>query len=195
VFRVNKVDAVKGPGHTQFGRALYELNIEGICANTPAAKGRVERTHLTLQDRLVKELRLEGILSIEAANAFMPRFIEAYNARFAKAPREAHDAHRAMRADEKLELIFTWRELRKVTGNLTLHYQRKLYILMDTPKNRRLIGKYIEVLQFADGRIEIHAAGLNSIPAHTSTLPRFRPSVRLPARAHGATACTHTGVR
>ena len=55
VFRTNKVAAVTGPGHTQFGRALYELNIDGICANTAAAKGRVERAHLTLQDRLVKE--------------------------------------------------------------------------------------------------------------------------------------------
>ena len=75
VFRINNSRAVNGPGYTQFGRALYELNIDGICANTPAAKGRVERAHLTLQDRLVKELRLEGISSIESANAFMPRFI------------------------------------------------------------------------------------------------------------------------
>jgi hypothetical protein len=57
IFRVNK-SATSGPGYTQFARALYELNMDGICANTPAAKGRVERAHLTLQDRLVKELRL-----------------------------------------------------------------------------------------------------------------------------------------
>src|SRR6266403_850011 len=121
IFRVNRAEAVSGPGHTQFGRALYELNIDGICANTAAAKGRVERAHLTLQDRLVKELRLEDICTIAAANAFMPRFIETYNRRFAKAPREGYDAHRAVRADEDLDLIFCWRELRKVTQNLTLH--------------------------------------------------------------------------
>jgi len=158
IFRVNKA-ATSGPGYTQFARALYELNIDGICANTPAAKGRVERAHLTLQDRLVKELRLEGISTIEAANALMPRFIEAYNARFAKVPRDKHDAHRALRADEDLGLIFAWRELRKVTKDLTLHYERKLYLLADTPENRRLIGKYIEVFQFPDGRIEIRVAG------------------------------------
>jgi hypothetical protein len=90
IFRVNRADAASGPGYTQFGRALYELNIDGICANTAAAKGRVERVHLTLQDRLVKELRLQDISSIEAANAFMPRFIEDYNARFAKEPRDPH---------------------------------------------------------------------------------------------------------
>jgi hypothetical protein len=78
VFRVNKQSAAAGKGHTQFGRALYELNIDGMCANTPAAKGRVERAHQTLQDRLEKELRLQRISSIDAANAFMPTFIEDY---------------------------------------------------------------------------------------------------------------------
>jgi len=163
IFRVNRAEAISGPGHTQFARALYELNIDGICANTPAAKGRVERAHLTLQDRLVKELRLEGISSIEAANALMPRFIASYNARFAKAPRESHDAHRALRADEDLDLIFAWRELRKVTKDLTLHYERKLYLLADTAENRRFIGKYLEIFQYPDGRIEIRVAG-RSLP-------------------------------
>ena len=159
VFRINNANALKGPGYTQFGRALYELNIDGICANTPAAKGRVERAHLTLQDRLVKELRLEGIANIEAANAFVPQFIEDYNTRFGKEPREAHDAHRAVRADEELDLIFCWRELRKVTKALTLHYERKLYLLADTPDNRRLIGKYLEIFQYPDGRVEIRVGG------------------------------------
>jgi Homeodomain-like domain len=159
IFRVNRAAAATGPGHTQFARALYELNIEGICANTPAAKGRVERAHLTLQDRLVKELRLEGISSIAAANAFMPSFIAAYNKKFARAPLEQHDAHRPLRADEDMDFIFCWRELRKVTKALTLHYERKLYMIADNPANRRFIGKYLEVFQYPDGRIEIRVAG------------------------------------
>src|SRR6195952_357257 len=69
IFRVNAKDAVGGDGITQFGRALSELNIDIICANSPQAKGRVERAFATLQDRLVKELRLAEISSIEAANA------------------------------------------------------------------------------------------------------------------------------
>ena len=166
IFRINKPAPLTGPGHTQFARALYELNIDGICANTPAAKGRVERAHLTLQDRLVKELRLQGITTLEAANAFMPGFIEGYNARFAKLPRNCHDAHRALRADEDLELIFAWRELRKVTQNLTLHYERQLYLLADTAATRRLIGKYVEVFQFPDGRVQIRVAG-ESLPYST----------------------------
>jgi hypothetical protein len=75
-FRVNKVGATEGDGMTQFGRALHELNIDIICANAPQAKGRVERANGTLQDRLVKEMRLAGISTIEAGNAFLPAFME-----------------------------------------------------------------------------------------------------------------------
>src|SRR3984893_14123183 len=166
IFRVNQASATGGDGHTQFGRALYELNIDGICANTPAAKGRVERAHLTMQDRLVKELRLEGISTIEAANAFMPAYVADYNARFGKVARDSHDAHRPVRPDEDLDSIFAWREQRKVTSNLTLHYERKLYLLADTPENRRYAGKYLDVYQFPDGKIEIRAAGVK-IPYST----------------------------
>jgi len=166
VFRVNKQSAAAGKGHTQFGRALYELNIDGMCANTPAAKGRVERAHQTLQDRLVKELRLQRISTIDGANEFMPTFIDDYNRRFGKLPRDRHDAHRALRKDEDLETIFAWREYRKVTDNLTLRYERKMYLIADTPSNRRYIGKYIEVFQFPDGRIEIRVAGV-SLPYST----------------------------
>jgi Helix-turn-helix domain len=166
VFRVNKHAATAGKGHTQFGRALYELNIDGMCANTPAAKGRVERAHQTLQDRLVKELRLQRISTVDAANEFMPAFIDDYNRRFSKLPRDRHDAHRAVRKDEDLDAIFAWREYRKVTESLTLRYERKMYLIQDTPSNRRLIGKYIEVFQFPDGRIEVRVAG-QSLPYST----------------------------
>jgi hypothetical protein len=99
VFRVNHPATRDGSGCTQFGRALYEPNIEGICANSSQAKGRVERAHLTLQDRLVKELSLRGISTLEAANAFMPPFIADYNQRFAKPPKSGHDRQRPVRPD------------------------------------------------------------------------------------------------
>ena len=85
---------------------------------------------------------------------------------FAKVAREAYDAHRPIRADEDLNLIFTWREQRKVTSNLTLHYERKLYLLPDTPENRHYASKYLDVYQFPDGKIEIRAAGV-SLPYST----------------------------
>ena len=75
VFRCTQESAESGRGFTQFGRVLYELNIDSWCANSSQAKGRVERANLTLQDRLVKELRLRGISSQKAANAYAPRFV------------------------------------------------------------------------------------------------------------------------
>lgn len=102
VFRINNINATGGDGYTQFGRAMHELNIQTICANTSSAKGRVERAHLTLQDRLVKELRLRGISSVDAANDFADEFMVDYNRRFAKAPRHDFDVHR------HLKLTITW---------------------------------------------------------------------------------------
>jgi hypothetical protein len=94
IFRVNAKDAAGGDGATQFGRSLTELNIDILCANSPQAKGRVERAFGTLQDRLVKELRLAGISTVEAANAWLSGFVEDYNKRFARAPANAKDLHR-----------------------------------------------------------------------------------------------------
>ena len=148
-------------GVTHFGRAMYELNIDTFCANSSSAKGRVERAHLTLQDRLVKELRLRGISAAAEANAYAPCFIAAYNARFAKPPKSEFDAHRPLRADEDLDLLLTWRERRKVTKALTVQYDRVIYLLEDTLANRKLIHRYIEVWEYPDGRIEIRADGVS----------------------------------
>lgn len=101
-----------------------------------------------------------------AANAFMPACMMDYNSRFARVPREVHDAHRPIRADEDLDSIFAWPEQRKVTSSLTLHYERKLSLLADNKQNRRLAGKYVDVYQYPDGRIEIKAAG-ESLPYST----------------------------
>jgi transposase len=160
IFRINNKHATSGDGHTQFGRALFELNIESICANSSQAKGRVERANLTLQDRLVKELRLQGISSMAAANAYAPTFIADFNRRFAKPPRNDWNAHRPLREDEDLDVIFTWREPRKVSHVLTLQYDKTIYLLADSPHTRRLIGKYIEVVEYPDGRIALHADGI-----------------------------------
>jgi transposase len=144
-------------GVTQFGRAMYELNIETWCANSSPAKGRVERAHLTLQDRLVKELRLRGIQTLEAANAYALSFMAAYNVRFAKPPRSPFNAHRPLRDDEDLDAILTWRVLRKVSDALTVLNDRMIYLLEDTQANRKWIGRYLEIWEYPDGRIEIRA--------------------------------------
>jgi hypothetical protein len=177
VFRANPKHHDEGPGLTQFGRVLYELNIDIWCANTSQAKGRVERANLTLQDRLVKELRLERISTLSAANAYAPAFMADFNQRFAKPPRSDVDVHRPVRQDEDLDLIFTVRELRKVSHVLTLQYDKAIYLLVDTPFNRTLIGKYIDVFDYPDGRIAIRADG--------TTLPYVRYD-RLPQVDQGA---------
>lgn len=173
VFRVNKQDATSGDGHTQFGRALFELNILIICANSSQAKGRVERTHLTLQDRLVKELRLRAINSMDAANAYAQEFICEYNGRFAKPPKNEFNAHRLVRPDEDLDLIFTWREPRRVSKNLTIQYDKVLYLIADTPEHRKLAGRYIEVYHYPDDRIELRANGVTLPYAIYDTLSQI----------------------
>ena len=148
-----------GNSMTHFGRAMYELNIDTFCANSSSAKGRVERAHLTLQDRLVKEMRLRGINTVAQANAYALTFMATYNARFAKPPKSDFDAHRPLRVDENLDLLMTWRETRRVTKSLTVQYDRVMYLLDDTPENRKLIHRYIDVWEYPDSRIEIRTDG------------------------------------
>jgi hypothetical protein len=111
----------QGSGMTQFGRAMHELGIQIVCANSPQAKGRVERANLTLQDRLVKELRLRGISDMAAGNTYLPEFGADFNRRFGVAPRSTHDAHRPLLKTENLALICSRQETRTLSKNLTLH--------------------------------------------------------------------------
>lgn len=159
VFRINNKNATGGDGFTQFGRAMHELNIQTICANTSSAKGRVERAHLTLQDRLVKELRLRGISSVDAANDFADEFMADYNRRFGKAPRHDFDVHRPLETDDDLTAFFTWREPRRVSKSLTVQYDKVLYLIEDSELSRRAIGKYIEVWHYPDGHKELRLNG------------------------------------
>jgi transposase len=161
IFRINRPDAARGDGMTQFGRALHELNIDIICANSPQAKGRVERAHKTLQDRLAKELRLAGIGTIEAANAFLPTFMADYNARFGRAPRNAKDLHRPLAFHDDLDEALSWREERSVTGSLTLHYNKVLFLLEPNELTRGLARKRVTIHEFPDGRLAIRYRGTN----------------------------------
>lgn len=160
VFYVKQRSETAGKGVTQFGRALYELNIDAFCANTSQAKGRVERANLTLQDRLVKELRLRGISTRDAANAWAPSFIADFNRRFGKPPKSDHDAHRSLRADEDLREILAYRVPRRVSNALTVQYDRVMYLLEDTPAHRGLTHEYIEVVEYPDGVIGLQANGV-----------------------------------
>jgi len=159
VFSCNSHSSTPGKGVTQYGRALYELTIDTWGANSSQAKGRVERANLTLQDRLVKELRLRGIDTKEAANAYAPHFIADFNGRFGKVPKGTFNAHRPLRDDEDLDLVLSSRVARRVTKVLTVQYDRVIYMLDDTPENRALIHQYLDVFEYPDGRIEIRVNG------------------------------------
>ena len=159
VFRDNSKKATKGEACTQFGRALFELNITLICANSSQAKGRVERMNLSLQDRLVKQMRLDDISDMAAANAWCGAFIDDYNKRFAKPPRNDLNTHRPLRGDDNLDLVFTVRETRKVSPSLTTRRDNMYYSLRDTPEARAQIGKEITFYEYPDRRIEIRQGG------------------------------------
>jgi transposase len=160
IFRVARTDSAgRSGGVTQFGRALAELNIDIICANSPQAKGRVERMNKTLQDRLVKELRLRGISSMAEGNAYLITFMEDYNRRFAHAPRNPEDAHRPLRGDEDLDHIFAWREDRCMSTNLAVHFKRRAYLVTPTPDTLPLGKKTVQVYEWEDGRVELRFGG------------------------------------
>jgi transposase len=162
VFRVARQGAKSGHGMTQFGRAMNDLNIEILCANSSQAKGRVERANRTLQDRLVKELRLAGISDMEAGNAFLPGFMERYNARFAKVPRRPDDLHRPLNVEPgRLRDILCLRDERYVGQQLAFSYDRRRIILEENEITRGLPGKYVDSYEFADGRLEFRWKGIS----------------------------------
>ena len=155
IFRVNIPNALTGSGMTQFGRAMKELDIEIICANTPQAKGRVERAIQVMQNRLVKEMRLRDISSIEAANEYAAEFMEDYNARFAEQPRSSHDMHRTLLPNEDLERIFTLQEHRILSKNLTLQYKKVVYQIQTSRPSYAMRKAPVTVCERENDRIEI----------------------------------------
>ena len=163
---------------TQFGRALHALNIDIICANSSPAKGRVERANKTLQDRLVKELRLAGAATLAEGNALLPAFIADYNARFAKAPANNKDLHRPLRAGDDLDDAFAWKEERTLSQALTLQYDKVMFILEPSEQAKAAIGKRVTVIDYPDGRLAIRYKGIGS-PTGPSTKSNRSTRARL----------------
>ena len=138
VFRVSQAET-RRTGMTQFGRALHDLNIELICANSSQAKGRVERANLTLQDRLIKEMRLENISGIDAANAWLDVFIRDFNCRFARPATYPKDLHRPVSENRsELDDIFAWQTLRTLSKSLTFQYDKMLYLVEPSEENAHI---------------------------------------------------------
>jgi hypothetical protein len=121
-YKVN-IGNADGDKKTQLGRALDQLGIELIFANSPQAKGRIERNHGTHQDRLVKEMRLRGISTIDAANTYLEQeYIPQFNKKFAVQPAQAKDVHRPLKGFN-LDKIFTMQEERMMQNDGTVQYK------------------------------------------------------------------------
>jgi transposase len=155
IFRVNQPSAGSHDDLTQFGRAMQELDIQIICANTPQAKGRVERVIQTLQDRLPKEMRLRQIKSREAGNAYLPEFLMDFNQRFAEPPRSDVNLHRPLTPKEDLARILTWQETRTLSKNLTLQFHKTVYQIQTERPSYALRNAQVTVCLNAQDNITI----------------------------------------
>jgi transposase len=157
IFRVNAKDARSGDGKTEFGRVADRLGIEPIQALTPQAKGRVERANQTLQDRLVKEMRLEGICTMEAANALLPDFIAKWNGKFAVPPVDETSAHRPWTdTPEQLDDVLARREERILSKALTFSAGGTKYCVKTNGPGTSLRGAKVTLHHFVGGGMTVH---------------------------------------
>lgn len=167
-----------GQGTTQMQRALKELDIELILANSPQAKGRVERANRTLQDRLLKEMRLRGIKTVEAANIYAKEFIETYNAKFSKKPMSRVNAHRPL-GEHDLQKILSHRETRTLLSGLVFQYKNQFFVVQNIPEVRRAKGRKVDIRTTSDEQMrvfmdskELEVKELNQIEDMPQTMTR-----------------------
>ena len=153
---------------TQFGRALEQLGITYIAANSPQAKGRIERLWGTLQDRLTSELRLAGAADLPSANAVLRRFLPDYNRRFARAPRESQTAWRP--APQDLDRICCFVHERNVSNDNVVQWEGRIFHIPPQPKRFSFAGAKVQIYESLEGKVSIyhaetklhHAGGQNS---------------------------------
>ena len=136
---------------SDFERALKELGVEVRHANSPQAKGRIERLFGTLQDRLVKEMRLRGIRTIEEANAFLEEYLPIYNRRFSVSPKEKGDLHRPLRRGLDLDAILCRKTERTLRNDFTVAHHSKLYQVEQT-----IQASKVTVQDRMDGSVRIY---------------------------------------
>lgn len=141
---------------SQFERSLAELGVTVIHANSPQAKGRVERLFRTLQDRLVKEMRLAGVKSVEQANEFLIRYLPTYNRKFKVKPASESDIHQSAPSPRALDKIFCIRDERTLRNDFTIAYNGKLYQIKDAIKTQK-----VAVEERMDGSLHITHRGLD----------------------------------
>jgi len=171
---------------SQFGRAMKQLDVTMIFANSPQAKGRVERANGTLQDRLVKALRLAGISTIEKANEFLDReFLPDHNRRFGNLASGAADVHRKVPAGLKLEEVLCVQEMRTVGRDWCVSYGGRVLQLDKRHEKMSLAGRRITVLELAEGSLRLMYQGQRLRWRVAPSRPRHPQEPRQPAVSVG----------
>ena len=194
VFRVNADNITTTEARTQFGRAMNDLGIELICANSPQAKGRVERANETFQDRLVKELRLQHIDDYDQANAFLPSFLQFYNHKFAVRPRSCRDMHAPLDPHSDLDHIFSIHQSRIISKDLQIQFDKVIYQIITSRPPYALQGRKVTATRNHMGQV---AFFLNRLPLQVKPFHRqpkqalivdsksvHRPFISTPASDH-----------
>jgi transposase len=156
IFRINAKEAAP-EAETQFGRATREPGIECIHANSPQAKGRVERANRTLQDRLPKEMRLAGISGIASANEWLPSFVARFNRRFEVVPKDAVDAHIAYPGNaEELANILSVQTAKTLSKNLSFQHECNLIQVKVSGTGLAMRGAKVTLRDHFDGTQTLH---------------------------------------
>jgi hypothetical protein len=159
---------------SEFERALKELGVKVIHANSPQAKGRIERLFGTFQDRLVKEMRLRGIRTIEEGNGFLEQYLPGYNRRFSVCPQGKQDLHRPVGQGVKLEAIFCIKTERTLRNDFTVAHNHKLYQIED-----KIRGTKVIVQEGLDGSLVMTYKGQRLRFREITTRP-LKPQEELP---------------
>lgn len=161
----------QGDSITQFHKALNELEIELILAHTAQAKGRVERANQTLQDRLVKELRLREITSVEEANKILPQFIEKYNEKFSKEPKCSVDAHRPLEGFD-LTVVLKPSEKRTLDSGGIFQYKKQFYEVQGLAETRNHKGRKATLRINEDDTFRTFVDGIEKQVIHRPNLAK-----------------------
>jgi hypothetical protein len=190
IFEAHKKGQIDYEGQTQFSRALAELDIDLIKARSPQAKGRVERSFGTAQDRWVKELRLAKVKTIAGANEVLERLLPDHNRRFGVAPAQPGDAHRRLGTGHRLAAILSVQEQRVVANDYTIRFENRLYQLDKPIYSGERGGKVIIELRL-DGTMAIRFGNrylnYHEIPTRSAGQTDTRADTRAGAERNGAT--------
>ena len=167
---------------TQFGRAMRELGITQVFARSPEAKGRIERANGTFQDRLVSELRLAGVTTIEEANRVLEEFLTRFNEHFGVPASQTEPAYRSLDGIN-IDGVLCYKEIRKVSRDNTVQYHGKTLQIFPGPERTSYARAHVEVQERLDGRLIICYRGKILTPLEAPPL-----ALQLRTQANAATS-------